>query len=93
MTILLQYDPENIVLFEGVENYTKIHLKNGKELMTSHTLLRYEEKVSGFVRVNRKYLVNRKYITAIRTKVPKPYVLVAGGKQIYIPRRKVKEYE
>ena len=46
------YPESNEILFlRGDINYTEFHLVNGRKVVSSFTLLRYEEKFEGFVRV------------------------------------------
>ena len=56
-----------ILFFEGDVNYTWIHFKSGKQTIIARTLLFIEQKTNteNFIRINRKYLVNRKFIVEI----------------------------
>ena len=56
-----------ILFFEGDINYTWIHFKSGKQKIIARTLLFIEQKTNSenFIRINRKYLVNRKFIVEI----------------------------
>jgi DNA-binding LytR/AlgR family response regulator len=56
-----------ILFFEGDVNYTMIHFASGKQKMIARTLLYIEQKTGteNFIRINRKYLVNRKFIAEI----------------------------
>jgi DNA-binding LytR/AlgR family response regulator len=56
-----------VLFFEGDINYTRIFFRNGKSKMISRTLLHVQQRVDAndFVRVSRKHLVNRKFITQI----------------------------
>lgn len=53
-----------ILFFEGDINYTWIHFISGKQKIIARTLLYIEQKTEteNFIRINRKYLVNRKFI-------------------------------
>lgn len=75
-----------VLYFEGQINYTHIHLTSGKQKMLSRTLLFVEEKVGkeSFVRISRKHLVNRKFITEIGI----DYVVLANKLMLPISRRK-----
>jgi len=56
-----------VLFFEGDINYTWIHFKSGKQKVIARTLLYIQQKtnIENFVRINRKYLVNRKFIVEI----------------------------
>jgi DNA-binding LytR/AlgR family response regulator len=56
-----------ILFFEGDINYTWIHFASGKQKMIARTLLYIEQKTNteNFIRINRKYLVNRKFIVEV----------------------------
>lgn len=75
-----------VLYFEGQINYTHIHLTSGKPKMLSRTLLLVEEKVGkeSFVRISRKHLVNRKFITEIGI----DYVVLNNKMMLPISRRR-----
>lgn len=56
-----------ILFFEGDINYTWIHFKSGKQTVIARTLLFIEQKTNteNFISINRKYLVNRKFIVEV----------------------------
>ena len=56
-----------ILFFEGYVNYTWIHFKSDKQTVIARTLLFIEKKINikNFIRINRKYLVNRKFIMEV----------------------------
>ncbi len=56
-----------ILFFEGDVNYTWIHFATGKQQVIARTLLYIEQKTDAdtFIRINRKYLVNRKFIVEV----------------------------
>jgi DNA-binding LytR/AlgR family response regulator len=77
----------NEVLYcEGEANYTHIHLIAGKPKMLARTLLIVETRIASesFVRISRKHLVNRKFITEIGD----DYVVMSNDKILPISRRK-----
>lgn len=75
-----------VLYFEGQINYTHIHLTSGKPKMLARTLLLVEEKVGkeSFVRISRKHLVNRKFITEIGI----DYVVLNNKMMLPISRRR-----
>ena len=77
----------NDVLYcEGNVNYTHVHLISGKPKMLARTLLTVENRISSdsFVRISRKHLVNRKFITEIGV----DYVVLSNDLILPISRRR-----
>ncbi|MCA0365761.1 MAG: LytTR family DNA-binding domain-containing protein [Spirosomataceae bacterium] len=51
--------PFEILKIEAAENYSIIHLKEGKSMIIAKTLKRFEEELENvFFRINRKLLIN-----------------------------------
>ena len=50
----------DIVLFSAENNYTHVHLKNGKKILVTKTIKLYDDllSTSGFLRVHQSHLVN-----------------------------------
>ena len=80
--------PQDILFLRGDINYTEFHLVNGKKVVSSTTLLRHQEKLAGFLRVSRKYLVNPEYITEIENRHGVRKVLMQNGERIAVARRR-----
>jgi two-component system LytT family response regulator len=80
--------PQDILFLRGDINYTEFHLVNGKKVVSSTTLLRHQEKLDGFLRVSRKYLVNPEYITEIENRHGVRQVLMLNGEWIAVARRR-----
>ncbi|MDZ7897235.1 MAG: LytTR family DNA-binding domain-containing protein [Arcicella sp.] len=77
----------NEVLYcEGEANYTHIHLISGKPRMLARTLLIVENRIASesFIRISRKHLVNRKFITEVGT----DYVVMSNQMTLPISRRR-----
>ena len=55
---------QNIIMLEGNVNYTIFHMKYGKKLLYSHTLLTYEGDLAkyGFLRVHRGFIINPSFV-------------------------------
>jgi two-component system, LytTR family, response regulator len=53
----------DIVMCEGIVNYTLIYMRNGRKIVTAHTLKSFEISLNetGFNRVHRKYLINNQH--------------------------------
>ena len=75
-----------ILFFEGDINYTWVHFISGKQRVVARTLLYIEQKTDteNFIRINRKYLVNRKFIVEIGTN----YVVLSNKMILPISRRR-----
>ena len=58
---------DQILFAKGEDNYTRLLLEDGAEIVISHTLKNIEEKLSGthFCRVHKSYLININYIDLI----------------------------
>lgn len=76
---LMRIPLDDIVFVEGMADYIKIGLKNGKTVMTRMTMKGIAEKLPGedFVRVNRSAIVPVNRIRSIRNKT------------VYLPDREV----
>ena len=68
--------PKNneITYLEAAVNYTIFHLNDGKKVVSSFTLKKYEEdiRLTGFLRVHKSYLLNPEYVKGVEKKVKKP---------------------
>jgi two-component system LytT family response regulator len=52
----------DIIYCEGDINYTIIYLENGKKITSARGLNIFENALSGFVRIHRKYLINPYFV-------------------------------
>jgi len=60
------YFSQDIMYFEGSINYTFVYLQTGRKDIMAQTIGRVAMKTDeGFVRISRKHLVNRQYISSI----------------------------
>jgi DNA-binding LytR/AlgR family response regulator len=75
-----------VLFFEGDVNYTWIHYMSGKQTVIARTLL-YVQQIAdskNFIRISRKYLVNRKFITEIE----RDFVVLSDKTVLPISRRR-----
>lgn len=81
---------DEILFFEGDVNYTWIHFTSGKQQVIARTLLFIEQKTNteNFIRINRKYLVNRKFIVEVN----QDYVVLVDKTVLPFSRRRRREY-
>ena len=77
---------DEILFFEGDINYTWIHFASGKQSVIARTLLYIQNKTEpeNFIRINRKYLVNRKFIV----EVGEDFVVLSDKTVLPISRRR-----
>jgi DNA-binding LytR/AlgR family response regulator len=68
---LVKIDLEEILFIEGLDDYLKIHLTNGKPVIARMTIKSVVEKLPShlFIRVHRSYVVPLKKIASVRNKV------------------------
>src|SRR5690606_32191115 len=80
-----------IIYCKSQNNYTFIHLENGKEVLISKTLKEVEKVLENFlfVRVHQSYLINPNYMQKY-LKNDGGYVVMSNGKSIPISNTKKK---
>lgn len=81
-------NPQEILFLKGVINYTEFHFKNGKKLVTSYTLKRYEDLLDGFLRVNKSHLLNPNFISKVFTDGTTKGVQLKTGQKVKVSRRR-----
>jgi DNA-binding LytR/AlgR family response regulator len=57
---------EDILFLKGEANYTRIYLRDGRNILTCKTLKSFEDalEVYGFMRVHKGCVINLRYVTA-----------------------------
>lgn len=62
---------DDIQLIEGLDDYLKIHIKNGKNIVARITMKGILEKLpaSRFMRVHRSFIIPLQHITSVRKKI------------------------
>ncbi len=83
---------EEILYAEADSNYTILHHKGGKEVV-SRTLGQFEEELNdfGFLRVHHKYLINLRYIQNYERGKGGGYVILCNRSEIPVSVRKKSE--
>jgi DNA-binding LytR/AlgR family response regulator len=78
---LIKIKMSDIQLIEGLDDYLKIHLSNGKIIVTRMTMKVIQEKLPAheFIRVHRSYIVPFSKVDVVRNKV-----ISIGGKEVPI---------
>lgn len=84
-------DVDEIVFLTGLDNYTRFHMKNKKEIMIPKTLKEYEEMLekSGFMRIHKSYIANLNQIKHFRNE-NYAEIEMSTGEWIPVSRRKTK---
>lgn len=86
----VEYNTAEIMFLSGDVNYSEIYLIDGKKMLTSTTLSKHEERLDKFVRVNKKYLVNPKFVTEYRIEGRYMHITMTNGDHMKVSRRRVK---
>ncbi len=86
----ISISPDSITFMEGEGNYTFIYTNAGKKYLVSRTLKSLSEHLtSNFIRVHKSYVVNANYVE--EQLVHDRILKMAGGKEVMISRRKLRE--
>ncbi|MCC6289360.1 MAG: response regulator transcription factor [Chitinophagaceae bacterium] len=81
--------PEEIIRCESSNNYTRIFISDGTQLLVSRPIFQFEEMLTGygFVRCHQSHLVNKIYVRSwIRE--DGEFLLIKNGEQVPISRNK-----
>lgn len=83
-----------IILLSADINYTVFHLKNGTELTSSSTILKYDSYLNqyNFFRINRKHIINLLEIKGINYQKFICTVELKNGMSVQTSRRKNKAF-
>jgi two-component system LytT family response regulator len=84
--------PPEITCMEGEGNYTYIYTNSGKKYLVAKTiknLQNYLSSNSDFIRIHKSYLINTNHIVDYTDH--ERVIRMAGGKEVFISRRKCKE--
>jgi two-component system LytT family response regulator len=80
---------QDIIYCEAESSYTKFHLPNKKQVVTSKTIKEYESLLADnfFIRVHRSYLVNLKHVKEYR-RGEDGTITMTNGQEIRVAKRK-----
>lgn len=85
--------PENneINYLEADINYTIFHLNDGKKIVSSFTLKKYETDIhlAGFLRVHKSFLLNPNSIINYKQEGKKATIELSNGTKVQVSRRKI----
>ena len=80
---------QDIIYFSAENNYTNVHLKDGKKILVTKTIKVYDDLLSnaGFFRVHQSHLVNLSYVIKYNN-ADGGSVTLSDNSVVYISRRK-----
>ena len=83
--------PATLLYLEGSVTYTWFHLADGQRLLIPYTLKRFEAllPLPCFIRLHRRYLVNRLFIEQVNLGVTGGCVQLKTGQVLPVSRRRV----
>jgi two-component system LytT family response regulator len=82
--------PSQILYCEGVSNYTRFYIDDGKQYLTSKTLGEYEDLLEpyGFLRSHKSYIVSKNAISYIDND---GFIILKNGDKVEISKRRKAE--
>lgn len=85
---------KDIVYFKADENYTEIILENGKRVISSKTIKRYEEKMNKniFYRTHKSFIVNVHNHMKELSREKGNVVIMSNGHEIPVARRRMSDF-
>ncbi len=87
-------NPDEILWVQSSINYSDIHLKDGSYITVALTLKKVECKLcpfGSFVRINRSYAVNKKFIEKVAFLKNQMIIKMKNKKQFQVSRRRQKQ--
>ncbi|WP_341225875.1 LytTR family DNA-binding domain-containing protein [uncultured Arcticibacterium sp.] len=90
MVKALVENPEEVLYLKADTNYTVYNLNNGKKVVSGFTLKIHEERseYNHFLRINRAYLLNPKFIKEVVSEGANKAVLLVDGTLAKVSRRR-----
>ena len=91
MTPLKTPENKEITYLEADINYTIFHMNDGKKIISSFTLKKYEtdSRLAGFLRVHKSFLLNPDFIKHYEQRGKKATVHLSTGKVLVVSRRRM----
>ncbi|MBJ7882015.1 LytR/AlgR family response regulator transcription factor [Gelidibacter salicanalis] len=84
---------DNIIYLSSDSRYTHFYLKDGKHIISSRNLGKYESLISGnFFRIHAKYYVNVNYLHKIHKEMGSWYCEMETGELLTISQRKYADF-
>lgn len=84
---------KKIILMESDNNYTIIHLSDGKKLLSGYNLKFYEDRTDNqsFMRLNRSEMINKTFVKLIN--LDEFSLTLNNGRRVHISRRRMKAFQ
>jgi len=84
---------KKIILMESDNNYTIIHLSDGKKLLSGYNLKFYEDRTDSqsFMRLNRSEMINKTFVKLIN--LDEYSLTLNNGRRVNISRRRMKAFQ
>lgn len=78
---------------ESDNNYTIIHLSDGKKLLSGYNLKFYEDRTDNqsFMRLNRSEMINKIFVKLIN--LDEYSLTLNNGRRVHISRRRMKAFQ
>jgi DNA-binding LytR/AlgR family response regulator len=91
MNKIVYPEHEAVVYLEADINYTIFHLGDGKKMISSFTLKKYDKDYcnKGFLRVNKSFILNPQFILNYEQNGKKATICLKNGTQIPVSRRRM----
>ncbi len=85
----------NILFIEADQNYSVFHLESGAKMVSGYTLKFHIKHLDHkqFIRINRSILVSRGFLKSVKSLDTMSYAILQDGRQIPIPRRRLKDFQ
>lgn len=89
----LKVDPFDIKLLRADINYTYIHFFDGSQVMVSTTIKKIQARLPkrGFLRVNRKEIINTGFVKEYKTSKDLDYLTLLDKTTLVVSRRRKPE--
>ncbi|MVM33615.1 LytTR family transcriptional regulator [Spirosoma sp. HMF4905] len=86
------FDPQTVLYLTGSDNYSQVHLVNGRVILSARTLKWFERQWPVFLRPHKSALINPDYVHGLligsTLRFPS-YVVMQDNVQLPISRRRV----
>lgn len=84
-------EPEKLMYLKADSNYTYMHFKDGKMAVSGFTLKHHQCKseLAGFIRVNRAYLLNPRFIIKYHKIGAHIEIIMSDGTQTRVSKRRL----
>lgn len=84
-------DANKLLYLKADSNYTELHFLDGRSILSGFTLKHHElkEEFADFIRVNRAYLLNPKYIRKFVKNDDTVAIKMSDGTQIKVSKRRM----